>query len=306
MAAVSLPSPQTEIGFIAHLLINEAPFPGERAYVSEADTMQTMDSILNVLVARLAYVPVPYRQTRCRGGHHRQYSRHHHRGRGPRTGRRILPRLQWTPDGGQPCDRAHRQPHEIANTGQPGRFARLLDHAVSVSSDYARRSTIPYDPYARLTVVDGIPVTGRAFSWMTDQSFYHPGRQFCPYSRRQSGRSRRQSLLFPSFESKMKAFIRTSIFALVHLGNRGHTPRRGHASKRVDPYSQVNREYAYELLRYLYRWYLDDDLFIHNPEVTEATEVEFWVRPITPEADEERQKSLRRSAPANHRDESWF
>lgn len=28
MAAVSLPSPQTDAGFVAYLLINETPFPG--------------------------------------------------------------------------------------------------------------------------------------------------------------------------------------------------------------------------------------------------------------------------------------
>jgi hypothetical protein len=49
----------------------------------------------------------------------------------------------------------------------------------------------------------------------------------------------------------------------------------------------VDREYAFELLRYLYRWYLDDDLFIDNPEIHRATEVEFWVRPLNPKADEE-------------------
>lgn len=178
IAAVSLPSPQTEIGFIAHLLINEAPFPGERAYVSEADTMQAMDSILNVLVARLVYVPVPYRQRDVAavttdnildiitaGGVRGQVDGFYRDSSG-----RLMVVSRVT----ERTDNLVR----IANTGQPGRFARLLDHAVSVSSDYSRRSTIPYDPYAKLSVVEGTPVTGRAYSWMTDQSYYHPGGNF--------------------------------------------------------------------------------------------------------------------------------
>lgn len=177
-AAVSLPSPQNEIGFIAYLLINEAPFPGERAYVSEADTMQAMDSILNVLVARMVYVPVPYRQRDVAavttdnildvitaGGVRGQVDGFYRDSSG-----RLMVVSRVT----ERTDNLVR----IANTGQPGRFARLLNHAVSVSSDFSRRSTIPYDPYARLTVVDGIGVTGRAFSWMTDQAYYHPGGNF--------------------------------------------------------------------------------------------------------------------------------
>ena len=178
VAAISLPSPRTEIGFSAHLLINEAPFPGERAYVSEADTMQAMDSILNVLVARLAYVPEPYRQRDVAavttdnifdiitaGGVRGQVDGFYRDSNGHLM---VVSRVT------ERTDNLVR----IANTGQPGRFARLLNHAVSVSSDFVRRSSVPYDPYSRLAVVDGIRVTGRAYSWMTDQSFYHPGGNF--------------------------------------------------------------------------------------------------------------------------------
>jgi hypothetical protein len=51
--------------------------------------------------------------------------------------------------------------------------------------------------------------------------------------------------------------------------------------------SRVDREYCYELLRYLYRWYLDDDLFFENPEIRRATDVEFWIRELVVEADKE-------------------
>ena len=83
----------------------------------------------------------------------------------------------------------------------------------------------------------------------------------------------------------MKTFIHTSIIALA-ISATAVTPRAEVIPETFEPYSQVNRENAFELLRYLYRWYLDDDLFIHNPAVKEATEVEFWLRPLKSEADE--------------------
>lgn len=88
----------------------------------------------------------------------------------------------------------------------------------------------------------------------------------------------------------MKTLIHTSIFALA-ISATAVTPRAEIIPETFEPYSQVNREFAYELLRYLYRWYLDDDLFIHNPAVREATEVEFWLRPLKSETDED-DKSL--------------
>ncbi|NCU21024.1 hypothetical protein EOM89_09870, partial [Candidatus Falkowbacteria bacterium] len=49
-------------GYLARLLINEAPFPGERGYVGEEDTKAAMLSILWVLQARLNHVPPGYKQ----------------------------------------------------------------------------------------------------------------------------------------------------------------------------------------------------------------------------------------------------
>ena len=57
MEAASEPS-----GYLARLLINESPFPGERGYVSEADSKATMLSILWVLHARMNCVPPGYKQ----------------------------------------------------------------------------------------------------------------------------------------------------------------------------------------------------------------------------------------------------
>src|SRR5262245_29483817 len=54
-------------GYLARLLINEVPFPGERAYVSEAETQTAMLQILWVLHARLRLTPPGYRQEHIAG-----------------------------------------------------------------------------------------------------------------------------------------------------------------------------------------------------------------------------------------------
>jgi len=46
---VELDPPNTVVGYVATLLINEVPFPGEKGYVSEQDTQAAMRQILWVL-----------------------------------------------------------------------------------------------------------------------------------------------------------------------------------------------------------------------------------------------------------------
>ena len=43
----------TKSGYVARLLINEVPFPGESGWVSESDTKGAMLSILHVLDSRI-------------------------------------------------------------------------------------------------------------------------------------------------------------------------------------------------------------------------------------------------------------
>ena len=52
-ANVELDPPSTPAGYVALLLINEVPFPGERAYVSEEDSKAAMLSVLWVLHCRM-------------------------------------------------------------------------------------------------------------------------------------------------------------------------------------------------------------------------------------------------------------
>lgn len=61
-APTRLDPPSTVSGYVALLLVNETPFPGERGWVSEQDTKGGMLAILWVLESRLKHVPAGYRQ----------------------------------------------------------------------------------------------------------------------------------------------------------------------------------------------------------------------------------------------------
>lgn len=186
-AAVSLPSPQTDAGFVAYLLINETPFPGEQSYRSEADTLTAMDSILNVLIARLSHVPPHYRQSQVAavttndiidiitaGGVRGQVDGFYRDSSGRlQMNSRVTQRINHLLN--------------IANDGKPGRFARMLNHAVEVANGYTRSAAAPKDLFVGLAWVEGIAVTGRAYSWMTDQSYFHPGGNFVRIPGTQSG-----------------------------------------------------------------------------------------------------------------------
>lgn len=172
---VVLPSPTSTAGYVCRLLVNEVPFPGERGYRSEKDTTDAMDSILHVLNSRLRHIPKPYTQAQIAGasvsnvidvitvggvrgqvdGFYRDKS-----GR-PATVSRV----------GERIDRLL----QIANRGNPGRFARLLQHAVRVSGDYADNRFSRPNIHASVREVNGVPATGRAYAWMTDVTRFHPG-----------------------------------------------------------------------------------------------------------------------------------
>src|SRR6476646_3613221 len=61
-AQVTLPAAGNTDGYVCRLLINEVPFPGERGYTSEAETMLAMEGLLRVLDARLKHIPPGYTQ----------------------------------------------------------------------------------------------------------------------------------------------------------------------------------------------------------------------------------------------------
>ena len=176
--AVEIKSPTTREGYLAHLLINEVPFPGEKGWVSEKDTKAAMLSILWVLHSRIAYVPAGYAQKELAavkttdiidvitaGGVHGQCDGFYRNSSGrPAMVSRVSKRMDNL--------------LKIANTGKPGRFARLFEYGQGLADAYFRGGIKEADQFAGLSSVGRIQVTGRAYSWMTDRDYYHPGGDF--------------------------------------------------------------------------------------------------------------------------------
>jgi len=175
---VELRPTDTEAGYIALLLINETPFPGERGWVSEENSKAGMLAILWVCHGRIHYIPPGYRQYEIAavstkdiidvitaGGEKGQCDGFYR----DASGRfRAVPRVQ------------ERMRHllKFANRGRPGKFARLMIHARGLADAYVADGIRGADRFARLTMINGIPVTGRAYSWMTDKDCYRPGGDF--------------------------------------------------------------------------------------------------------------------------------
>ncbi len=66
-AFASLDAVSTKSGYLARLLINETPFPGERGWVSVNDSQACMVQILWVLDGRVRLIPPGYRQGEVAG-----------------------------------------------------------------------------------------------------------------------------------------------------------------------------------------------------------------------------------------------
>ena len=171
--------PDTTAGYLARLLVNETPFPGERAYESEADTKGAMLQVLWVLHSRLRFIPKGYTQQQVAG---------------VRSGD-IIDVITGT-GGRRQCEGFFRDDDgnfvtsprveerldnllRIANSGgAPGRFCRLLTYAQGLARAYESSGIEGADRYASLNQIGPIFVTGHAFSWMTDTNNYHPGGNF--------------------------------------------------------------------------------------------------------------------------------
>ena len=174
-------------GYIARLLVNEAPFPGERGWVSEADTKATMLAILWVLHGRIHHVPDGYTQKQLAatnskniidvitvGGEKGQCDGFYRDSKGtPKAVSRVHERVNYL--------------ENIAGKGKPGKFARLLDYAQGLASAYTSGGMKEADRFASLQNVGSIQVTGRAYSWMTDKDIYNPGGTFVKIPDSKSG-----------------------------------------------------------------------------------------------------------------------
>ncbi|HOY59704.1 MAG TPA: hypothetical protein PK640_16415 [Verrucomicrobiota bacterium] len=169
----------TTSGYLARLLINEVPFPGERAYQSEATSQGAMMQILWVLHSRIHLIPKGYAQQHVAGvrttniidvitgtGERRQCEGFYRDAQGRFVAApRVEERLNYLLN--------------IANSGdKPGRFAGLLNYAQGLARAYVKEGIAGADRYAGLKRINQIEVTGRAYSWMTDVGSYHPGGNF--------------------------------------------------------------------------------------------------------------------------------
>lgn len=174
-----LDRPDTPAGYLARLLVNEVPFPGERAYESEANSQEAMLQILWVLHGRIHHIPKGYTQQQVAGvrsediidvitgeGGRRQCEGFYRNSAGQFiTAPRVEERIKYL--------------LKIANSGsKPGRFAVLLNHAQGLARAYIKEGMAGADRYANLRRIGSVDVTGRAYSWMTDMDSYHPGGNF--------------------------------------------------------------------------------------------------------------------------------
>jgi hypothetical protein len=162
-------------GYLARLLINETPFPGERGWVSEENTKSAMSSILWVLHSRVRHVPRGYQRFELTatkspnifdvitaGGERGQCDGFYRDSNGTLS---AVPRVEKRID----------YLKQIGNDGSPGIFARLLNYAQDLASAYLSGRLLENDLFAELERISGTPVTGRAYSWMTDVDMYSPG-----------------------------------------------------------------------------------------------------------------------------------
>lgn len=175
---VALKPVTTKSGYLARMLINEPAFPGEKGWVSEEDSKAAMLAMLWVCHARLNHIPHGYTQRQVAatkttdiidiltaGGEKGQVDGFY---RDKNGDFKILPRVLRRVD----------EIVKAANTGDPGRFSRLVQHAQGLADAYIKNGIQGADRYAELRMVNGVRVTGRAYSWMTDEDYYHPGGNF--------------------------------------------------------------------------------------------------------------------------------
>jgi hypothetical protein len=184
-AFVTLEPASTPAGYLARLLINENPFPGERGYTSVEDSKIGMHQVLWVLHGRMHYIPDGYTQVQiatvrttnildvitapgqCEG-----FSRN--AAGQPVAAARVEERLAYLT--------------RIANSGgKPGKFAELLNYGQDLARVYMTGGIEAADRFAGLNAVNQIAVTGRAYSWMTNKDYYNPGGDYVSIPDAQGG-----------------------------------------------------------------------------------------------------------------------
>jgi len=162
--------------YLARLLINEVPFPGEGGYKSVEDSKIAMTQILWVIDCRRQHIPPGYRQEyianvkssdiidiitaegQCEGFF-----------RDPQGVAVVAPRVE----------KRFKYLFFVADkNGKPGKFAELLKYGQGLAVAYVEGGMEQADRFAGIETIKGIMVTGRAYAWMTDKDYYRPGGNF--------------------------------------------------------------------------------------------------------------------------------
>jgi hypothetical protein len=172
---INMPSAQAPEGYIARLVINEVPFPGEHGYVSEEDSKTAMKQILAVLANRTFNIPANYKQVHIAGvsttnvlkvitagGVRGQVDGFYLDKNGKLS---IVSRV----------DKRIAYLLSIAGKGKPGRFASLLNYGIQISTQFVKEQKNIQDLYKGLKNIGSISVTGSGYSWMTDTGRHSPG-----------------------------------------------------------------------------------------------------------------------------------
>ncbi len=184
----SLPPISSQPGYLARLLINETPFPGEKGYISVKNTQAAMVQILWVLHGRIHHIPNGYRQEHIAairttnifdvitaGGVRGQCDGFF---RDNREGLAAVPRV----------DERIQYLLQIANSGgRPGKFSELVNFAQGLASRYIDGGIREADRFAGIYQIRNTFVTGKGYSWMTDRDYYSPGGKFIKIPNEMSG-----------------------------------------------------------------------------------------------------------------------
>ena len=177
-ANVELDPPSTKAGYVALLLINEVPFPGERSFVSEEDSKTAMLSVLWVLHCRASAIPPGYTQKQVAAVETRNII-------DVMTAGGIKGQVDGFYQGPDGRPVAVPRVHErvafltgLANQGQPGKMARLLIHARDLARQYFKAGPAGKDLFADLRKIGPKFVTGHGYAWMTDARGCDPGGAF--------------------------------------------------------------------------------------------------------------------------------
>ena len=163
-------------GYLARLLLNENPFPGEKGYKSIEDSKTGMVQVLWVLHSRIHHIPQGYRQEHIANirsddiidvitaqGQCDGFFRYEN------GNAAVAPRVE---------ERV-RYLITVANKGsKPGKFAELVNYGQELARAYVEGGIDKADRFAGLEIIRKIMVTGRAYSWMTDKDYYNPGGAF--------------------------------------------------------------------------------------------------------------------------------